>query len=287
MAVPRRRAVSFGGEAKYSERKKTEWYPNGQIKLDYYEKDIGGKWYAETPAAKLAGNSPSTKTFHLELGMEVPAALAEDGETSVDLSLLDARGAGYIFPKDNAGNPIRFNPLAGGTSRIDQQYPAQSGQRWRVLRSINFVPANLDPDLDVQSICYVMRIMNADATLIDPITTMRLAMLLYNVTDGAIRDSQVKSLVVGATTPIVRYLSPSQGPLAGGTALTIHGAGFLAGATVRIGGNPATNVQVISSSQISCTTPPSDELGPATVVVHNPAAGGGHGSTQYIPFTYV
>ncbi|MGA2498621.1 MAG: IPT/TIG domain-containing protein, partial [Tepidisphaeraceae bacterium] len=55
--------------------------------------------------------------------------------------------------------------------------------------------------------------------------------------------------------PAVTSVSPNAGKLAGGDNVTINGTGFLAGATVSFGGNLATNVNVVSSTQITATTP--------------------------------
>ncbi len=60
----------------------------------------------------------------------------------------------------------------------------------------------------------------------------------------------------GATVgPTVTDVSPGQGLEAGGTAITITGTSFLAGATVSVGGNPAAGVVVVDSTMITCSTP--------------------------------
>jgi len=56
-------------------------------------------------------------------------------------------------------------------------------------------------------------------------------------------------------------ISVPSGPPTGGTALTIHGTNFLAGATVTIGGVAATGVSVTDYNDINATTPP---LAPGT-----------------------
>lgn len=56
-------------------------------------------------------------------------------------------------------------------------------------------------------------------------------------------------------TPTVSSISPEFGATAGGTNVTITGTNFEAGATVTIGGNPATSVNVVSATQITATTP--------------------------------
>ena len=55
--------------------------------------------------------------------------------------------------------------------------------------------------------------------------------------------------------PTVTSVSPNNGPTAGGTAVTITGTNFAAGATVTFGGTAATNVVVVSSTTITATTP--------------------------------
>jgi hypothetical protein len=51
-------------------------------------------------------------------------------------------------------------------------------------------------------------------------------------------------------------VSPPSGPAAGGNTVTLNGSGFAAGDTVKFGSSAATNVNVVSSSQITVTAPP-------------------------------
>jgi hypothetical protein len=64
----------------------------------------------------------------------------------------------------------------------------------------------------------------------------------------------------------VTGVSPSSGPIAGGTPVTITGTDFLSGATVDFGGAAATSVVVVSSTQITCVTP-AHAAGPVNVSV--------------------
>jgi hypothetical protein len=61
---------------------------------------------------------------------------------------------------------------------------------------------------------------------------------------------------------------PSAGTAAGGTPITVTGSGFLAGATLTLGGAAATNVVVVNSSTITATTP-AHAAGAVNVVVTN------------------
>jgi len=70
--------------------------------------------------------------------------------------------------------------------------------------------------------------------------------------------------------PGVSSVSPGEGPVAGGTRVTIRGSGFAAGVSVRFGALPATGVAVLDDGTIEATTPHGSP-GPATVRV----SGGG------------
>jgi hypothetical protein len=67
-------------------------------------------------------------------------------------------------------------------------------------------------------------------------------------------------------TPVISNVSPSKGPAAGGTTVTITGTDFVAPMAVTFDGLSATNVNVTSPTTITCTTP-AHPLGPVNVVV--------------------
>jgi hypothetical protein len=82
--------------------------------------------------------------------------------------------------------------------------------------------------------------------------------------------------------PTVLSITPTSGPTAGGTVVTIRGANFAAGATVAIGGVAATTVSVVSSTSIQATTGArAAGAGDVSVVVD------GKASTLASAFTYV
>jgi len=65
----------------------------------------------------------------------------------------------------------------------------------------------------------------------------------------------------------VQSVSPGTGPAAGGTELTIRGSGFATGATVTIGGRPATDVAVRGADMITAKTPASTIAGAVDIAV--------------------
>ncbi|MCI0340948.1 MAG: IPT/TIG domain-containing protein [Planctomycetales bacterium] len=89
-------------------------------------------------------------------------------------------------------------------------------------------------------------------------------------------DSQAGALGGGFTygtppssPPTVTNVTPSSGPTAGGTAITITGSAFQSGATVTIGGTAATSVVFVSATQLTGATP-AGTGGARTVTVTNP-----------------
>ncbi|TNF31654.1 MAG: hypothetical protein EP329_11995 [Deltaproteobacteria bacterium] len=80
------------------------------------------------------------------------------------------------------------------------------------------------------------------------------------VADVSLTNGNGSDTAAGAYTyePFVRVYEviPNFGPTDGGTAITITGEGFTAGATVRIGALPAAAVQVVDASTLTAVTPP-------------------------------
>jgi IPT/TIG domain len=75
------------------------------------------------------------------------------------------------------------------------------------------------------------------------------------------RPLEIALTGTGTTTPppphqvSVTSVSPARGPAAGGTFVTISGSGFALGAVVKFGGRAATGVDVVSSTEITATSP--------------------------------
>jgi len=63
-------------------------------------------------------------------------------------------------------------------------------------------------------------------------------------------------VIVAASGPTVSSISPTSGPAAGGTTVTIIGSGFIGAADVSFGGIGASNFKVDSDTQITAVVPP-------------------------------
>ncbi len=73
----------------------------------------------------------------------------------------------------------------------------------------------------------------------------------------------------GTPAPSIASVEPGEGPTSGGTAVTVTGGDFLEGASVLFGGEAASDVVVVSVSEIACVTPAHDP-GSVPVEVINP-----------------
>ena len=89
--------------------------------------------------------------------------------------------------------------------------------------------------------------------------------------------------VAPPTAPVVTGLSPSSGPTAGGTSVTMTGNNLTGATAVKFGPNGATNVHVVNSGQITATSPP----GTGTVDVTVTTPNGTSPASSVDRFTYI
>lgn len=69
-------------------------------------------------------------------------------------------------------------------------------------------------------------------------------------------DTQVQSdTVVNNSDITITDVTPSEGPIAGGTPIIIYGTGFTSGVSVSLGALDCSNIQVIGATKIRCVTP--------------------------------
>jgi len=86
-----------------------------------------------------------------------------------------------------------------------------------------------------------------------------------------------------APLPGIASVSPTNGTTSGGTAVTINGANFVSGMTVKFGNASATGVTFINSTQVTAVTP-AGAAGMVDVTAQNPDTQTG---TLFCGFTYV
>jgi hypothetical protein len=75
----------------------------------------------------------------------------------------------------------------------------------------------------------------------------------------------------GLPAPTLTAVSPTSGPIAGGTTVTLTGTGFLSGATVLFGSTASGSVTFLSATSLTAVTP-AQAAGTVAVTVNNPDA---------------
>ena len=106
----------------------------------------------------------------------------------------------------------------------------------------------------------------------------------YNTSgDESTPSAEVSHTPPVAVVPTLTSISPTSGPSAGGTTITLAGTNFASGATVRVNGVAATGVTFVSATQVRATTP-AGSAGARTVQITNPS---GQSASLAGAFTYV
>jgi hypothetical protein len=92
---------------------------------------------------------------------------------------------------------------------------------------------------------------------------------------------------VDVVGPLVTSVSPSTGPSAGGTKVTVTGSGFTGATAVDFGGTPATHVRVARDGKsLTAISPSAVGHSPVDVTVTSPADGAGLPQPPSDTFTY-
>lgn len=78
-----------------------------------------------------------------------------------------------------------------------------------------------------------------------------------------------QATITSTTAPLIQSVTPPSGSQDGGTTITIVGSRFVAGATVTVSSDPATNVKFINEGTITAVTH-ANSPGPASIKVTNP-----------------
>jgi N-acetylneuraminic acid mutarotase len=88
------------------------------------------------------------------------------------------------------------------------------------------------------------------------------------------------------TAPAISAVSPADGPLAGGTTVTITGSGFTGATAVNFGSTPASSFTVTSDGQITAASPAAASVGPVDVTVTTPAGTSVTGAADQYAYIY-
>lgn len=170
-------------------------------------------------------------------------------------------------------SPFTFtNGTTSGTNPVSitglSQVAGSTGSATVYITGTGFLP---NPSVTIGGIA-VTSVGVVSSTLIAAVvpTGTSLATATVLNTDGTSASFSGGPTTNPSAQPIVSSVSPSTGSPSGGTVVTITGSGFVPGATVLFGGQPATNVVVVGMTSITAVTPAS-AAGPVTVLVSNTA----------------
>jgi alpha-tubulin suppressor-like RCC1 family protein len=231
--------------------------------------------------------------------------------TQDDVAVIARPANGFGFAVDEAGGTIAeavpmvltgvaFTKQGVVSQETDADVYALSAPQGGTL-TIAVTPAEISPNMDIlltllDSSGLVLATSNPDLALGASMTRVLAPGQHYlkiqgtghgnPLTDGYSSYGSIGqyalsgSLVVPA--PSVTGISPTSGPVAGGTSVTITGTNFAGATGVTIGDTPATNVSVVNATTITCTTP-AGIAGARSVVVTNP---GGTNAANSL-FTYI
>src|SRR5947209_4422156 len=103
-------------------------------------------------------------------------------------------------------------------------------------------------------------------SVINTTTIKAIAIAPAGVNNSAVASG---SYSINHGPPTITGITPTTGTMAGGTAITVTGTNFVSGATVKLGSNLATGVNVVSSTQINAVSP-AGPVGTVNLVVTNP-----------------
>ncbi|TAJ17819.1 MAG: cell shape-determining protein [Dehalococcoidia bacterium] len=179
----------------------------------------------------------------------------------------------YPFTFTNGTSPVSITGLS--------QVTGSAGTATVYITGTGFLP---NPSVTIGGIT-VTSVGLVSSTLIAAVvpTGTSLATATVLNTDGTSASFSGGPTTNPSAQPIVSSVSPSTGSPSGGTVVTITGSGFVPGATVLFGGQPATNVVVVGMTSITAVTPAST-AGPVTVLVSN-AAGSVGGLNSAFTYT--
>jgi hypothetical protein len=247
----------------------------------------GGVWTQQGP--KLAGSGAvGTLNFPVQQGKSV--SLSADGSTAIVGGWGDNNwvGAAWVFASAGAtptltaalsANPASgtaplsttLTATAGGTATGTVNYTfwwncSDAGTSVSTVTVACGDPTNATFGAKFDSVNGATQ--TASTTYAAPGTYSAKVIIERGSAPPAEQRTSITATSPVSPAPTVGAVSPSSGPTAGGTAVTVRGANFVAGATVTIGGTAAT-VASVTATTITATTP-AHAAGAANVVVRNP-----------------
>jgi Zn-dependent metalloprotease len=169
----------------------------------------------------------------------------------------DSEGGGYGWYIDSA----RIYGCSADAPAITSISPAMGAVGGGT--TITLTGDNLDSATGVviggiaaTGVTVVARVGSRGATTVTAVTPARASSLVdVAVTTSTKTVTSSAAFRYGLAAPTIAGVSPSSGPLAGGTTITITGAELTGTTNVTVGGVPATGVTVVNATTVTAVTP--------------------------------
>ncbi|MFC6018447.1 IPT/TIG domain-containing protein [Plantactinospora solaniradicis] len=177
----------------------------------------------------------------------------------------------------------RALPVAAPTAAsINPNSGPQSGGQQVTITGTNFIPGATTVTFDgVPATDVVVAPGGTSLTATTPAGEVGPASVVVSTTSGA-SDSLAYTYIADGSDAVVTDLTPTSGPTAGGTPVTITGSGFEGVTGVTFDGIPGTGFTVNPAATEITVVTPSNDAGPATVNLVFPA-----GTAAAPVFTFV
>lgn len=211
----------------------------------------------------LFGGIPAVTTFISSTNLQVTTPPNSAGVVDVEVS--DPAGNSvpvmqdqflYLDPVVSSLNPFSGPTTGGTTVQI-------SGSFFKGTNQVNFGNVPVTQNIVVNQ-------NGTQITVPAPAHAIQATVdIIVENLNGQSAPSMGSHFLYLAPLPTITGVSPISGPHNASTQVQINGANFLndGNTTVQFGNVPATNVQVVSSTQITCTAPQQNQPGSVDVKV--------------------
>ncbi len=193
---------------------------------------------------------------------------------------------------DTLVNGYTYEAVLNSILGITSVYPvegSEDGGNLVLLTGTGFMPgmtvtfgSEASPSVSVLS--------ENSATAVTPPSTAGLVdVVLTSPTGAQVTQPNSFRFLPEAVGLLVLNVIPANGPIDGGTTVTVAGQGFVPGATVSFDGVAASSVNYLGPNAITCVTPAGIDAGLANVEVELPPVGGNPGDSHTLAnaFTYL
>jgi hypothetical protein len=231
-----------------------------------------GGWANGTQTAKLT-SSDGAANDEFGYSVAVSGATIVAGAPSAAVGGNNYRGAAYVFGSLSSAQPVlagvapSSGPPAGGTT-VTITGGAFTGATKVVFGGVAATSFNVVSDTQIIAVSPAQ-------------TGAHYIVVTGPGGTSALVGAAIYTYKVAA--PAITSISPSSGPLAGGTSVTITGSGFTGATKVAFGGVAATSFNVVSATQITAVSP-AQAAGSHYIVVTGP--GGTSPTVAAAIFTY-